>query len=50
MSKRMNIEELVRSQLGQAEVEPSPGAWKAVLRQLRMKKFLLFDPSCRTDK
>jgi hypothetical protein len=44
MSKKMNIEELVRSKLDQAEVTPSAGAWKGVQRKLRMKRFLRFDP------
>lgn len=45
MSAHQNIEELIRSRLGEAEVTPSKGAWKAVQRKLRWKKFLRFDPS-----
>ncbi|MEN8157888.1 MAG: PKD domain-containing protein [Bacteroidota bacterium] len=44
MSDKMNIEELFRSKLGEAEITPSTGSWKGVQRQLRMKKFLRFDP------
>lgn len=44
MSKKLNIEELVRIRLDQAEITPSPGAWKGVQRKLRVKRFLRFDP------
>lgn len=43
MSSHQNIEDLFRSKLGEAEITPSPGAWKAVQRKLRMKQFLRFD-------
>ena len=45
MSNHQNIEELFRSKLGNAELNPSKGAWKAVQRQLRIKNFLRFDPA-----
>jgi len=44
MSDQLNIEELIRSKLDEAEITPSQGAWKGVQRQLRIKKFLRFDP------
>jgi hypothetical protein len=44
MSDRTDIEELIRSKLEDAEITPSRGVWKGVQRQLRMKRFLRFDP------
>ena len=41
----MNIEELMRAKLADAELTPSPGAWKAVTRKLRFRRFMRFDPA-----
>jgi len=45
MSDHRNIEDLVRSKLGDAEITPSKGAWRGVQRQLRLKQFLRFNPA-----
>lgn len=44
MNERKNIEELIRSKLGEAEITPSTGTWKVIRRQLRLNKFKRFDP------
>ncbi len=44
MSDRLNIEQLIRSRLGEAEIDPSPGAWNGIQRKLRWKQFLRFRP------
>jgi len=44
MSDKLNIEQLVNSKLGEAEITPSQGAWKGIQRKLRWRKFLRFKP------
>ncbi len=44
MSEKLNIEQLVRTRLGEAELTPSKGAWKGIARKLRWKQFLRFNP------
>ncbi len=44
MSAKLNIEQLVSSQIGEAEVNPSPDVWKGVQRKLRWKQFVRFKP------
>jgi len=44
MSDKLNIEQLVRTKLGGAELSPSPAAWKSITRKLRWKQFLRFNP------
>ncbi len=44
MSDKLNIEQLVSSKLGEAEITPSQGAWKGIQRKLRWRKFLRFNP------
>ncbi|MEN8158301.1 MAG: PKD domain-containing protein [Bacteroidota bacterium] len=44
MSDKLNIEQLIRSRLGEAEITPSSGAWKGVYRKLRWKQFWRFNP------
>jgi len=44
MSNKLNIEQLINSKLGEAEVTPSPGTWKAIHRKLRWRKFMRFNP------
>ena len=44
MSKKLNTEQLIRTRLEDAELTPSPGTWKGILRKLRWKQFLRFNP------
>ncbi len=44
MSDKLNIEQLVSSKLGEAEITPSQGAWASIHRKLRWKQFLRFNP------
>ena len=44
MSDKLNIEQLVRTRLEGAELNPSAGTWKAIQRKLRWKQFLRFNP------
>jgi len=44
MSEKLNIEQLIKSSLGEAELSPSPGVWKVVRRNLRWKQFARFNP------
>jgi len=43
MSDKLNTEQLVRTRLEDAELTPSPGAWKGILRKLRWRQFLRFN-------
>ena len=44
MSDKLNIEQLVQTRLGEAELSPSPGSWSAIQRKLRWPQFLRFHP------
>jgi len=44
MSDKFNTEQLVRTRLGDAELTPSPETWKGILRKLRWRQFLRFNP------
>lgn len=44
MSDKLNIEQLVSSKLGEAEIEPAQGSWPAIQRKLRWRQFMRFDP------
>jgi len=45
MSDKLNIEQLVKTKLGEAELSPSPGSWSAIQRKLRWPQFLRFHPA-----
>ena len=45
MSDKLNTEQLVRTRLGDAELTPSTATWKGILRKLRLKQFLRFNPA-----
>jgi len=44
MSEKLNIEQLLKTKLGDAELSPSPTTWKAINRKLRWRQFLRFNP------
>ena len=44
MTGKVDIEQLVRSQLAEAELIPSKGTWMRIRRQLLWQKFLQFKP------
>jgi len=44
MSDKLNIEQLINSKLGGAEISPSPGLWNSLRRKLQWKQFIRFNP------
>ncbi len=44
MSDKLHMEDLLRTRLEGAELNPSPESWKAIQRKLRWPQFLRFNP------
>jgi len=45
MSEKLNIEQLIRTRLEDAELAPSQDTWKSILRTYRWRQFLRFHPA-----